>query len=287
MKPLILFAIIIFYGAFCFAQTDTTKAAPADSTASRSTLTVAAVYANNASYYGQKSAESTPYAALSATVRFNSGFYFSGLAYKLLNEQTSSVSASSLGAGVNFKLAKNLSADLNYSHSFYPAYSPLLQAANADNASAAFIYENWLNVNLSGDYAFGKTNDEFFTGGISKSISLFSIGKKDIVTINPSADIVAGTQHFYQTYLTEQKLRDSVLGIILSPVTGTPSQGTTKTATTTAFNLLSYNFKLPLAYNRSHYVLEAAYQLSVLSNHAQTDPGKTNSFVTLSFYYQF
>jgi hypothetical protein len=287
MKPLILFATIIFYAAFCFAQTYTTKAAPADSTASRSTLTVAAVYANNASYYGQKSAESTPYAALAATVRFKSGFYFSGLAYKLLNEQTSSVSASSLGAGVNFKLAKNLSADLSYSHSFYPAYSPLLQAANADNASAAFIYENWLNVNLSGDYAFGKTNDEFFTGGISKSINLFSVGKKDIVTINPSADIVAGTQHFYQTYLTEQKLRDSVLGIILSPVTGTPSQGTTKTATTTAFNLLSYNFKLPLAYNRSHYVLEAAYQLSVLSNHAQTDPGKTNSFVTLSFYYQF
>lgn len=79
MKPLILFATIIFYAAFCFAQTDTTKAAPADSTASRSTLTVAAVYANNASYYGQKSAESTPYAALAATVRFKSGFYFTGL----------------------------------------------------------------------------------------------------------------------------------------------------------------------------------------------------------------
>jgi hypothetical protein len=287
MKPLILFATIIFYSAFCFAQKDTTTAALADSMASKSTLTVATVYANNASYYGQKSAESTPYAALAATFRFKSGFYFSGLAYKLLNEQTSSISASSLGAGVNFKLAKNLSADLSYSHSFYPVYSPLLQAANADNASVAFIYENWLNVNLSGDYAFGKTNDEFVTGGISKSINLFSIGKKDIVTISPSADVVAGTQHFYQTYLTEQKLRDSLLGIILIPVTGTPSQGATKTDTTTTFSLLSYNFKLPLAYNRSHYVLEAAYQLSVLSNHAQTGPGKVNSFVTLSFYYQF
>ena len=287
MKPLLLFTAIIFSCSLCFAQTDTTTVINTDSTAPKSTLTLATVYANNASYYGQKSAENTPYAALAATYRFKSGFYFSGLAYRLLNEKMSSVSASNLGAGVNFKLAKKLSADLAYSHSFYPAYSPLLQAGNADNASIALTYESWLNINLTGDYAFGKTNDEFVTGGLSKSINLFSIGKKDIVTINPSVDVVAGSQHFYQTYLTEQKLRDSVLGILLSPITGTPSEGATKTATTTTFNLLSYNFKLPLAYNRAHYVLEAAYQLSVLSNYAQTDPGKVNSFVTLSFYYQF
>ncbi|MDB5276085.1 MAG: hypothetical protein JWR61_1040 [Ferruginibacter sp.] len=287
MKLLTLFTAIIFYSSLCFAQTDTTTVINTDSTAPKATLTLATVYANNASYYGQKSAENTPYAALAATYRFKSGFYFSGLAYKLLNDKTSSVSASSLGAGVNFKPAQKLSADLSYSHSFYPAYSPLLQAGNADNASIALTYESWLNISLAGDYAFGKTSDEFVTGGISKSINLFSIGKKDIVTINPSADIVAGSQHFYKTYLTEQKLRDSVLGILLSPITGTPSQGPAKTTTTTTFNLLSYNFKLPLAYNRAHYVLEAAYQLSVLSNYAQTDPGKANSFITLSFYYQF
>ncbi|MEO6355443.1 MAG: hypothetical protein ABIU77_20865 [Ferruginibacter sp.] len=287
MKLLTLVTAIIFYSTLCFAQTDTTTMTSTDSISSKSTLTLATVYANDASYYGQKSAENTPYAALAATYRFKSGFYFSGLAYRLLNEKISSVSASSLGAGVNFKLAKKLSADLSYSHSFYPAYSPLLQAGNADNASLALTYESWLNINLAGDYAFGKTNDEFVTGGISKSINLFSIGKKDIVTINPSADVVAGSQHFYQTYLTQQKLRDSVLGILLSPITGTPSQGTTNTTSTTTFNLLSYNFKLPLAYNRAHYVLEAAYQLSVLSNYAQTNPGKKNSFITLSFYYQF
>ncbi len=288
MKSTIFFFSILFCSTFCFGQANSGLESGGDSSLSKSALSVGAVYANNASYYGQKAAESTPYLALAASYRFKSGFYLNGLAYKLLNDNTSSVSASSLGAGLNFKLAKKLSADLSYNHSFYPNYSPLLQAGNADNASVGLAYENWLNINLTGDFAFGKTNDVFVTGGVSKSINLFSLGAKDIVTINPSIDIVAGTQHFYQSYITAQKLRDSVLGIIFTPITGNPSQGgTTKTVEQTSFNILSYNLKLPLAYNRAHYALEAAYQLSLLSNAAQTDPGKINSFVTLSFYYQF
>jgi hypothetical protein len=54
-----------------------------------------------------------------------------------------------------------------------------------------------------------------------------------------------------------------------------------------SFDLLSYNFELPVSYSRAHYVVEAAYQLSLLSNKAQTGPGNLNSFFTLSFYYQF
>ena len=290
MKQLLFLVSLSFFAPNIFAQqaTDTTE-----TDSPKSSLTLGAVYANNASYYGQKSAEATPYAALAATYRFKSGFYLSGLAYKLLNDKTSGISASSLGAGINFMLSKRLTADLSYSHSFYSAYSPMLQAGIADNASASLTYSNWLNVNLSGDAAFGKqTQDYFVTAGLSKSINLFSISSKDIVTITPSADIVAGTQRFYKTYVTKQKERDSVLGIISNPILGGgQNQGnggsTNNTVTKTSFDILSYNFKLPLAYNRASYLVEAAYQYSILSNKVQTQPGKQNSFVTLSFYYQF
>jgi len=295
MKSIILFGMLTSYSAFCFGQTGNTSKASMDSIIAshtdtapiKSTLTVGAVYANNASYYGQKPEGNTSYIAIAASYKFKSGFYLSGMAYKLLNEKTSSVSASSVAAGVNFKLAKKLSADLSYTHAFYPAYSPMLQAANAENASVELAYENSVHISHKGDYDFGKTNDEFVTAAISKSINLFSIGKKDVVTINPSADISAGTQRFYQTYLTEKKLRDSLLGIILNPITGNPSEGNSNTVSSTSFNVLSYNFKLPLAYNRCHYLVEAAYQLSVLSSKVQSDQRKANSFVTLSFYYQF
>ena len=288
MRSQILTGLLSMCSALCFGQSESTATAGTDSAKNKSTFTIGTVYANNASYYGQKSQEKTPYAALAASYRLKGGFYFTGLAYKLLNDKSSAaVSASSLGAGVNFKLAPRLTTDVSYSHSFYPALSPLLQAANADNASVNLTYSNWLNVGLTGDYAFGKTNDEFVTGALSKMINLFSISKKDIVTINPSADVVMGTQHFYQSYIKEKNQRDSLLGII--PILGGGGSGgtTTTTVAKTSFDVLSYNFKLPLAYNRAHYVVEAAYQLSVLSSKAQNGAGKTNSFGTLSFYYQF
>ena len=284
MKSLILFIMLGMSSAFCFGQTDS---AANDSIPAKSTLTLAAVYANDASYYGQKALQKNPYVAVAANYQLKSGFYFTAQSYKLLNDNTSSVSAAAIGAGVNFKLGKKLTTDLSYSHSFYPSYSPLLQAANVDNASLVFSYDSWIKPSLTGDYAFGKASDAFVTGGLSKSINLFSISQKDIVTINPSANVVGGTQHFYQTYITQKKIHDSILGIVPVPVFGNPPSAThADTVTTTAFNVLSYNFKIPLAYNRSHYVLQAEYQLSLLSNHVDAAE-KVNSFLTFSFYYQF
>ncbi len=290
MRSFLLLVILAVCGNFSFAQTENTAPAVPDSVPAKSTLTLAAVYSNNASYYGQRAKDATPYAAVAASYQLKSGFYFSGQAFRLLNDNSSDISAAGLGAGFNFPLSKKISADISYSHSFYPSYSPLLQAANADGASLSLSRNGWVVINLTGDYAFGKINDAFATGAISKSINLFSPGTKDVVSINPSADVVGGTQHFYQSYVTNKKLHDSLLGLPI-PGLGNPGRGggesRTDTVVTTSFNILSYNFKLPLSYSRSHYVLEAAWQLSLLSNYAETSTGKANSFLTFSFYYQF
>lgn len=284
--------LTLLFGCCSFlamAQSDTSTAVT-ENQPSKNTLTIGTVYANNASYYGQKSIEKTPYLALAANYKLKSGFYLSGLTYRLLNDNSTALSAFSLGAGANFNLTKSLSADISYNHSFYPANSPMLSAGNPDLASVSLTLTKWLTFTLTGDYAFGKTSDQFATGGISKNINLFNISPKDIITITPSADVVAGTQHFYQTYVTQKAIRDSILGRIIPPVLGGGNQGnnpTTKTVTTTSFNLISYNFKIPLAYNRAHYMIETAYQYSLLSEYAQSNAGKGNSFFTLSFYYQF
>ncbi len=288
MKLLTLLIMAGFYSVHCFGQSDSTALTSADSTKTKASLTLVATYSNNANYYGQRAAENIPYVAAGATYRFRSGIYFSGLAYKLLNDTGAFVSASNLGSGIVISLSKKWSADLSYSHTFYPTYSPFLQASNPDNASLALTYENWLTSKVNVDYAFGKTNDVFVTAGTGKMITLGSFGKKDIITITPSLDVVAGTQHFYQTYILEKELRDSLLGVLLPPITGTPpSQQSVTTTTSTKFNLISYNFKFPIAYNRANYLFELAYQLSVLSQDAETGPGKVNSFGSISFYYQF
>jgi len=287
MRLFIHFILPVLYCMPAIAQSDSTLPAANDSVPAKNSLTLGVSYSNNANYYGQKAASSIPYVAFAATYKLKCGLYFSGLTYKLLNDTGSLVSATNAGAGIAFSMGKHFSADINYTHTFYPSYCPLLQVSNPDNTSATLAYENWLSTKLTVDYAFGKTQDLFGTFGTGKQITLGSISKKDIVTITPSVDVVAGTQRFYQEYLTEKRLRDSLIGAVIGPILGQPSQTGSKTTTSTQFNLLSYNFKCPLAYNRAHYMLEVAYQLSLLSNKAQSNAGKANSFVSASFYYQF
>jgi hypothetical protein len=287
MKHIILLISSGLWCLYCSGQTDNSGTNPTDSVAEKSTLTLGATYCNNADYYGQKAEENIPYLAASATYRFRSGFYFSGLAYRLLKDTVNAVSAGNLRAGFEFSVSKKLSADISYSHTFYPSYSPLLQASNPDNVTASLTYENFLSSKITGDYAFGKSTDFFITAGTGKQINLGHLSEKDVITITPAIAVTAGTQHFYQTYLVEKKLQDSLLGIVLPPLTGQQTSEESQTVANTRFSILSYNFNFPLAYNRAGYMIEINYQLSLLSNKAESGPGQLNSFLSASFYYQF
>jgi hypothetical protein len=288
MKQIFFLLPILFLCVVCRAQTDSTLQKDSVTT-KKSTLTFGLSYANNANYYGMKSEEKMAYVAMVGSYQHRSGFSLNGLAYRLLDDSAHFVSAYTLGAGYSFKLSKRLSVDLSYNYTFYPKLSPFLQAANPHMASISLSHTSWLTTSLGVDYAFGKTNDFFTTLGVSKQINLFSLGAKDIITLTPLIDVTGGTQRFYKYYITEKSIRDSLIGI-LSPILGNGGSGSSSTTSSqvyTSFDILSYNLKLPLAYNRASYMIEAACQLSLLGQKAQADPGKLNSFFTASFYYQF
>lgn len=257
-------------------NTDTTK----------TSLTLATVYSSNANYYGQTAAEKLPYVLSNATLRLKSGFFVSAGAYKLLNS-SAGISEADLGAGYDFNITKNLSGVLSYTYSFFPSGSPLLQAANQNTASGLLSYDwKWFNTDLSTDYAFGREQDLFVSLSNSKLLDLGSLfSKKDYLSLEPSFEIVGGTQHFFETYTTQKTSRDKLKGII--PLFPPKQNTTTTTVSSTSFDLLSYNLKLPLAYNRTHYTVETTYQFSVLSNKVTEVSNKPRSFFNLSFYYLF
>lgn len=283
MKRIIALSVLWLSGLGAYAQEDSTGG-------KKITFTAGAMYTSDASYYGQRAEESLPYVAASASIRLPSGIYFSGVGLRLLNDSANIVSASAASAGISFNISKKLVADVSYTHTFFPSNSPFLHAANTDMASASLNYEYWMTTGVNVDYAFGKEQDVFVTLGTEKFINfghLFS--QKDFVSLTPLLEVVGGTQHFYETYVTEKRLRDSLLGILpIPPVLGGQDDAEeTTTTTSTNFNLLSWNLKLPLAYNRANYLVEAACQFSVPGKKAETGAGKLNTFLSLSFYYQF
>lgn len=291
MKKILFSLLLAGLNLFAQAQENTSQVTDAKDTIiakPRNTLTFGVSYANNASYYGQKSEEKTSYIAAVASYRLKSGLYFTGSAFRLLEDSAKLASASSLGIGYGFKMGTKWVADLSYSHTFYPAYSPFLQAANSNTASVSLNYNYFLTNGISVDYAFGKQDDIFATFTTSKEIELGNLfSKKDGISIAPSVEIVGGTQRFYKTYIEDKKIRDSLLELIPPILGGGRSTPTTTTKEATSFDLLSYSFKLPLSYYRSRYLLELSYQLSVLSKEAQTGAGDANSFFNISLYYQF
>jgi hypothetical protein len=282
MRSAVICLLICLQTCRLMAQTD-------DADTSKTTLTLAAIYSNNVSYYGQSTAEKLPYVLVNATARLSMGLYFSAGAYKLLNIG-GGVSETDLGIGYEHNFTENFNADISYMRSIFPNNSPLLQAANTNNVNLTLGYNwPWFKSSLSADYAFGQENDFFLGITNSKGISLGTLfDDEDEVSIEPAIEIVSGTQHFYTSYQEEKIKRNNGKGKGANNGSGNPNGGgEIINIPKTSFNLLTYNFKLPLAYSRSSYLAELAYQFSLLSSQAITEAKKQQSFISLSLYYQF
>lgn len=253
----------------------------------KTSLTLATLYSSNVSYYGQTSAEKLPYVLGYAALKFPTGLWLSGQTYKLLTAKPG-ISGLSLSAGYDFDLSTKWSGSLSYSRSFYPDSSQLLQSANTDMASAGLTYDGkWLTTGLTADYALGDTSALYASFKASKYIDLgLSLSPKDYFTLEPSVEVIGGTQRFQVPGQESGNGRGNSLPV-LDPVFGTQKGKTPKNVTTTTFAILAYNFTLPLAYNRANYSLEASYQGSVLSSQADNTSQKLQSFFNLGFYYTF
>jgi len=272
----------------CFALLSLQVQAQQDSV-KKTTVTAAMLYSTDVSYYGQSTDEKLPYILSNVTVRFPMGLYFSAGAYKLLN-YGSGISETDIGTGFDYDVNDQLATGISYVRSFFPANSPLLQAANENNLNLSAKYTwKWFKSSISGDYAFGKQNDIFISLSNSKEISLGNLfNDKNALYIEPAIELVAGTSHFYETYSIEKNKREKANGKGKSPVSpGNSNSVSIASAVSDSFNLLSYNFKLPLSLSRANYIAEISYQLSVRGPKTDAVLRQQQSFFGLAFYYQF
>lgn len=277
MKILLL-ALICLFGIQAGAQTDTTK---------KVTTTAALLFNNNISYFGQATTERYPYILANLTLRLPMGLYFSAGGYQLLN-QNEVPSETDLGIGYDYQFSESWSSGVAYTRSFFPVNSPLLAASNENNINLSTTYDGrLLKSALNADYAFGKEQDIFITFTNSKSITLGTFfNQKYDLSIEPALELVAGTRHFYETFIIEKQKRNNGKG------KGIGNQGNLPTTELTAipknsFDLFSYNFRLPIALSRANYLIEASYQFSIMGVKADENLSSHYSLFGVAFYYQF
>lgn len=272
---------------FCLFITSRIYASADSTTLKSNSLTLAAIYGNNANYYGQTASERLPYLLSNASLQLKSGFYLSAGAYKLLNVGGSAISELDLSAGFEANIAPDFTGSLGYTRSFFAKNSPLLQAANENTLNASLGYDwKFLKSNLSSYYAFGTQQDVFVSFSNSKSIDLGSLfDNNDFISLEPGFELVGGTLHYLEEYRIRKDRRDGLLGS--PPLFPGPPQYTTGTRDVSSFDILSYNTNVLLGYNRGNYLIETGYQLSILGKNVSEGNQKPRSFFNLSFYYQF
>ena len=257
--------------------------ADTDTVVRKQSIAAGISYGSDAMFFGRTGPIKYPF--LSANVIYNTkqGFFAYASFLRLLGYRTS-VDEIDLGGGYFYHFTKKWSGTVSYTRFIFNKETRVIESASSHDINFKNSYDFKLaKGSITMDYLFGKASDFFVTSAISKYIepnwSIFD--DKDYLTFNPGVSMILGTQNFVQRYGLEHEDRISVNNITLNG-TSTPVPYNNG-----RFNILNYSFRLPIAYNRPHYTVEASYRYSMPVNVEGALMNKRESFFNLTFYYVF
>jgi hypothetical protein len=259
--------------------------ADTDSVLKEQSVSVGLNYGSDILFFGRTGPIKYPFMNADVIYNTKNGFFVYGSVFKVLgyNPLVDEIDA---GAGYLFNYSKSFSGTISYTRFiFNKDAAQVIKSASSNDINFKNSYD-WkiAKSSVTFDYLFGKENDYFITLNTSKRIeSNFSIfDDKDYLTINPGVSAVLGTQNFVGRYNTDHANRfflDDIYAPGRSPSGVDYNNG--------RFNALNYSFKLPIAYNRPHYTLEAAWKYSIPVNVEGALKNRHEVFFNLSFIYLF
>jgi hypothetical protein len=203
-------------------------------------------------YYGRvdslKSKAIVPFVGLS----FANGLYVNANIVFIRNQLQSQYAAALVEGGYNFRNKKDSWAgNISTTRYFYQNNADLVQSAVKQSVTASVTHLNKvLNITLGGDVKFSDQADPGLQAGVDHIIRWTGVFH-GVIVLDPSAYVYAGTQHFTQTYLQQNKF------LFL------PAGQEALSKDIKQFSVLSYELSLPVvyAYKQLFLILSPAYVL--------------------------
>jgi hypothetical protein len=253
-----------------------------DTVIRKRSISVGMNYGSDALFFGRTGPITYPYVSTDVIYNARNGLFAYGSALKLLGYPTL-VDEIDLGGGYYYRLSKKFNGAISYTRFIFNKNERVIESASSNDINFKNSYD-WKIAKSSVvlDYLFGKSSDFFVTVNTSKYIesSWNVFDDKDYLSINPGISVIFGTQNFVQRYSLDHEDRLMADAIaIFGPNHVEYDNG--------RFNALNYSFKIPLAYNRPHYTIEASYKYSIPVNVEGALMNKRESFYNLTFYYVF
>ncbi len=249
-----------------------------DSAARHGGFTAALSYGSNSSFFGRTQTTRYPYITGELTYKSRFGVWGSAVSYNLLNT-TSFVDETDLSVGWDVELSKKVDASVSYSRFLFAANSPLVKSS-VNNSLDGYLGWDWGYVysRLNAAYLFGDTSDLFLVLDNSRNFEFEKVlTPKGYLSIEPRVSVTAGTQSFAETSLVQQVKRGN------NPGRGPGKGGTsTVTTTTTRFQVLNYELRVPVTYSLGVVSVQVAWRYSIPVNLLPDDASGTRSYFTTS-----
>ena len=219
--------------------TDTSAVTTATAPADRTHLNIGVTGNSTMNYYGRT--DSVKFRGLYPFVgiAFKGGLYVNASFVFIGNEQDHEYAATILEGGYNFGTknghwAGNLSATKYY----YQQNTDLVQSVIKGTAAASLTNLNRIaNITAEADARISDKVDGGCQGALDHTIRISKVlGASGVLVIDPTTTVYAGTQHFTQTFLQEQKFLFVPMG------------QATLARNSQIFSVLAYEASLPIVY---------------------------------------
>lgn len=262
--------------------------ADTDTVFRKRSISIGANYGSDVQFFGRTGPVSYPFVSTDVVYNTKSGWFLYGSAVKVLG-YNAPVDEADLGAGYFYKYSKKFSGSMSYSRFIFNENSAkVIKSASSNDI-------NWKNSfdwkiaksSIVFDYLFGDANDYFVTLNTSRYIetSFGIFDDMDYLSFNPGASVILGTQNFVGKYSDQHPDQLDLVNYYIQVSTSGPAP--LPRYNNGRFTALNYSFKLPIAYNRPHYTLEASWKYSIPVNVEGMLKNRHEVFFNLTFYYLF
>jgi len=268
-------AVIAYRDNYAVADTDTLVR--------KNSVSAGVTYGSDALFFGRTGPIKYPFMSTDIIFNSKSGFFVYGSALKVLGYKPL-VDEIDLGGGYYYRLSKKFTGTISYTRFIFNKEANIIKSSASNDINWKNSYDwKYLKTSVTADYLFGKSYDFFTTVTNSKYFeSSFNVfNDQDFISINPSVNLIFGTQNFVQRYALDHQHRSEVDNI------NTQYENIKRARANAKFNMLNYSFKLPIAYNMPHYTLEASYKYSIPVNVEGALKNRRESFFNFTFYYVF
>lgn len=220
-------------------------------TAEKTHLIIGASYNSGLNYYGRVDSLHSKAFYPFVGIAIKNGLYVNASFVFLHNSLQSQYAATSLEGGYNFKDHKgNWAGNLSVTRFFYRQDIDLVQSAIREMASASLSNMNKvLDITIGASVKWSDRADLGGQIGVDHIFRFPDLFGNDVLVVDPSANVYAGSQNFTRTYYEQKNL-------LFLPV-----DQQQVIMTTQQFNILAYEFSLPMVYGykKMNLIVTPAY----------------------------